>query len=303
MMFFRSIASVFSGVSAFPEMAKRNPFRAVFHLLLFCILVSCLCAGIRTWKIGKGIDTAAAGLEAHFGQVTVSSAGYIPEKNAEKARTFYLPGGFRLDYLKQENLPIVREIRNWKHQQGVFWLQNGFVMWVRPNPVLDAFYLAPIPFPMKQSYQLSPVKLQTLHPFNAAGIENFLKPYFQPVKDQGISAKRFSFPEEGNRLKHLLYAMLVITESLKHFFLTMLMILMFGAMQGFWRAPGLEKLGFGGTVALLSYASYPAVSAGILLENLSFPTGSEILFFVLFFIGQLLAFNEVRRSQSGNADS
>lgn len=302
MMFLRSIVSVFSGCSAFPELAKRNPFRAVFHLLLFCLLLACLCGGFRVWKAGHLIDRSVKGLEDHFGAVTVSSAGYVPEKNGAAARTFYLPGGVRLDYLKLENLPIVKDMVSWQHRQGIFWVPRGFVMWLHPDPARDAFYLAQIPYPYHSAYLLSPVKLQTLRPFKAAEVMKYLDQFFIPSKEQIDTVEQFTFSRFGSLLKSCLYMMFVIGGAGSYFTLTLVMILMFGLMQTFWRAPGLESLGFGGTVSLLSYAAYPSVTAGMLLESFSFPVGSEIVFFVMFFISQLLAFNEVRRSLSGGED-
>ena len=50
-MFLRSVGAVFRGVSAFPEFAKRNPFRALFHLLLFCVVLSFLCSVITIYRV------------------------------------------------------------------------------------------------------------------------------------------------------------------------------------------------------------------------------------------------------------
>ena len=80
---------------------------------------------------------------------------------------------------------------------------------------------------------------------------------------------------------------------------SLIVILMFAGMQALWKAPGLEKFGFGRTFSMLCYAAYPAVASGMFLKSFSFYNSSEIVFFILFFISQLLAFNEIRRVSGG----
>ena len=47
MQFFRTLIAVCSGPSAFPGLMNRNPFRAVFHLLLLCVLLALVISAFR----------------------------------------------------------------------------------------------------------------------------------------------------------------------------------------------------------------------------------------------------------------
>lgn len=302
MMFFRSVAAVFKGVSAFPEFAHRNPFRALFHLFVFCAMASFLGSGIQTWSAGRKIEICTNGLQKQFGDITVSDQGILPERSAETPHTFYFPGNFRLDYLTADSVAIVREIETWKQTGGIFWVQRGFLAWIRLNPQGNLFYLGNLPFPTTAAaMRMIPESKMLLKPQSPEEIESILKKYQgKPVlKQEKVSPENYSFQEIGNTLKQYIYVMIAFVDTFRNFFLTLVMILMFSAMQALWKAPGLEKLGFCGTLSMLSYAAYPAVLAGVLLEAFSFRSIAEILYFVIFFLYQLLAFNELRRAGTG----
>ena len=299
MMFFRSVAAVFRGVSAFPELSKRNPFRALFHLMLFCGITACLCSGIQSFFVWKKIGICVDGLQKQFESITVSGNGILPKRSAESSRTFYLPGGLRLDYLTEDSVPVVREMPEWKHHYGIFWVRRGFLIWFRPDPAKESFYLGSLPVPdSRTAMRMMPEVLTFFIPCSVEEVEKSLKKYQTLPEWKGESAE-YQFRDLGEMVGIYLYFVFAVAAFFSNFILTLIMVLMFAGMQSLWRAPGLENLGFGGTVALLSYAAFPAVAAGMLLESFSFRGLAEILFFILFFIYQLLAFNEVRRSNAG----
>ena len=302
MMFLSSVGAVFRGVSSYPEFSRRNPFRALWHLLLYCLLLALICSGIQLYSIGKKMDICADGLAKHLGTITVSEAGFFPEKMADEARTFSLPGNLRLDYLTPEYRSSVRDMGNWKQQMGIFWVRCGFLCWIRPDPSRDVYYIGNLPVPtMEQAVRMMPSPQVMLKPVKGAEVESVLERYQAvPRLDHGpVKEGKYEFSKVADSIKKYIYAALILQNWIGNFVLTLILILMFAGMQSLWRSPGLESLKFGGTVSLLSYAAFPAVSAQMILECFSFHLLAEILFFVLFFIYQLMAFNEVRRAASG----
>ncbi len=302
MMFLRSVGAVFRGVSSYPEFSKRNPFRALLHLLLFCFLLSLICSGIQLYSIGKNLDICAAGIAKQMGSLQVSEQGMFPEKGSDESFTFLLPGNLRLDYITPENLSQVREMGSWKQSMGIIWVRCGFLIWMRPDSSRELWYMGNLPIPdMNQAVKLMPKPQMMLKPVDLQNIETVLREYqAKPELEFGKpKTEKYEFAAISQSLKKYIYASLILRSWLDNFFLTLVLILMFAGMQSLWRAPGLEQLKFGGTVSLLSYAAFPAVSAQMILESFSFYLLAEILFFVLFFIYQLMAFNEVRRAVSG----
>lgn len=309
MMFLRSVCSVFSGVSSFPEFSGRNPLRAIFHLLLFCLIASLICGGIETRFAGQKMAPCIAELERTFGSITVSQAGILPAKDAATPRTFYLPGRIRLDYLTKDAVPILREMGDWEQICGVIWIPDGFLLWMRPESAGDQFYLTQLPLPsLTAAIKARPgsVPIQYLYPVGADRIEKTVRNTFSRRVPEAAGketrpapAEDFSFSGVGEKIRLYLYTANVFSFLFGYFFLSLIVILMFSGMQALWKAPGLEKFGFSKTFSMLCYAAYPAVSAGMLLKSFSFYNSSEIVFFILFFISQLLAFNEIRRVSGG----
>ena len=303
MMFFRSVCAVFSGVSAFPEFSGRHPLRAVFHLLLFCLFSALICGGIKTRLIGKTMDPCMRELERTFGSISVSQAGILPERDSGTPRTFYLPGKIRLDYLTEDAVPVLREMGTWEQKCGVIWIPGGFLFWMRPDLSRALFYLTQLPLPsFAAAIRATPVPIQYVYPVEASRIEKTVRESFlRSGEKRRVQAEKFSFSEMGKKIKGYLFAAHVFTFILGNLFLSLIVILMFSGMQSLWRAPGLENFGFEKTFSMLCYAAYPAIAGGMLLESFSFSSGSEMVFFVVFFISQLLAFNEVRRVNGNGA--
>lgn len=305
MMFLRSVGAVFRGVSAFPEFAKRNPFRALFHLLLFCVVLSFLCSVITISFIGKKVDICTRGLQDRFGKIQISDAGVLPEKNAGEPWYFYFPGNVRLDYISGEGQFSGKELEEWKQNIGIFWARCGFFVWMRPDPSRDMYYLMPL-VNIPEMVKFLPAGSEFFKLVGKNSVETELNRYLSKPEVSGIAAAEYDFISIGKTIRKYLYIILSLSMAMENFFLTSILILMCAGLQALWKAQGLETLKFGGTVSLLCYASFPALVLRMLLESFSFPGVGEILFFVVFFIYQMIAFQEVRRSlacgNSGNDD-
>ena len=301
MMFLRSVGAVVRGVSAFPEFAKRNPFRALFHLLLFCVILSFLCSGITLGFVGKRVDICTRGLQDRFGKILISEAGILPEKNAEEPWYFYFPGNVRLDYISGEGQFSAKELDEWKQNVGIFWAKRGFFVWMRPDPSRGFYYLMPL-VNLPETVKFLPAGSEFFKPVGKNAVESELNRYLTKPEIRELTDTSVDFAAIGKSVKKYLYVILSISAVLGNFVLTLILILMCAGLQALWKAQGLETLKFGGTVSLLCYASFPALTVRMLLESFSFPGIGEILFFIVFFIYQMIAFQEVRRSLAGGRD-
>lgn len=296
-MFLRSVGAVFRGVSAFSEFAKRNPFRALFHLLLFCLVLSFLCGGITVHFIGKKVDICTEGLQERFGKIRISDAGILPEKNEKESWYFFFPGNVRLDYISGEGQFTGSEMNSWKQNIGIFWARRGFFVWMRPDPSRKMYYLMPL-VNLPETGRFLPESSNFFKPVGQAAVESELNRYLSQPEVSGLSGTDYDFVTIGQMIKKYLYFILSISNAMGNFVLTLILVLMCSGLQALWKAQGLETLKFGGTVSLLCYAAFPALTIRMLLESFSFPGIGEILFFVIFFIYQTIAFQEVRRSVS-----
>lgn len=300
-MFLRSVKSVFSGVAGFPEFAKRNAFRALFHLFLFCFLFSLICSGIQTYFISQKIDICTAGLEKRFGGIEISSAGIRPEKNRDVSWNFLFPGNVRLDYFAPGDDLTGKKMNEWEQFSGIIWGQRGFFIWFRPD-ASKSYYMMPF-LNTDNAAKLMPVQKSYMAPVGQKEIEAELKRYQEKPDVKGIPTSRHSFSEIGKTIKIGCYAVFAVFATLGNFALTLILILMFAALQALWKAPGLDSLKFGKTVSLLCYTAFPALAIKMLLDSFSFPGVAEVLFYIVFFIYQMVAFNEVRRSITGEQNS
>lgn len=293
-MFFRSVGAMFRGVSAFPEFAKRNPFRALFHLLLFCLLTSFLCSGISSYFVNRKVDTCTAGLQEQFGRIVISETGIYPEKNAGEPARIYFPGNTRLDYFTPDTQFSGEEMKDWKQPMGIIWGRRGFFAWMRPDPGKETYYT--MPFGTTEVLPFMPEGSNFFSPIGPDGVAAELARYQKEHKVSGQATTYLDFAGIGKVIKIYMYFVLSITGWLGNFFLVLVLILMCAGLQALWKARGLETLKFGGTFSLLCYAAFPALALKMLLDSFSFPGIGELLFFVVFFIYQMIAFNELRRS-------
>lgn len=297
MMFFRSVGAVFRGISAFPEFSKRNPFRALFHLFLFTLLTALICSGIQTAFIAKKVDLCTNGLQKQFGRIQISENGILPEKNVKDSWSFYFPGDVRLDYYSPNGELTVPAMESWKQRMGIFWTRRGFLIWMRPDPSRDLYYTMPY-INSAEAVQFLPSGMSFFKSMTRANVTEELKRYQEKTEVKGIPVSNYEFSTVGKTIKIYVYFALAFTSLVGNFILTLILILMFAGLQALWKANGLETLKFGGTVSLLCYAAFPALAIRMLLESFSFAGAGEILFFIVFFIYQMIAFHEVRRSVS-----
>ncbi|MBQ9772260.1 MAG: hypothetical protein IJW23_10595 [Lentisphaeria bacterium] len=300
MMFLRSVGAVFRGVSAFPEFAKRNPFRALFHLFLFCLLTALLICWIQSVFINRKIDVCTAGLQKHFGRIEVSEAGVLPTKNKNVSWTFYLPGDLRLDYFAPGDKLAGKGMEKWDQRMGILWARRGFLVWMRPDSA-GTYYMMPFVH-TEAALKMLPSRDAFFQLTDQKTVEAELGRYQEKPDVKGITASQSDFSGIGKTIKIYTYIMLVLWSTFSNFILTLILILMFAALQSLWKAPGLEKLKFGKTVALLCYAAFPALVIRMLLESFGFLNMAEILFYIVFFVYQMIAFHAVRRSIADGGD-
>ena len=299
-MFLRSVGAVFSGISGYPELAKRSTSRALFHLLLFCFLLALVFYGIQSVFINKKVDVCTNGLQRHFGSIEVSDAGVLPEKNKNVSWSFFFPGSMRLDYFVDGDKLSGKGMKDWEQRMGILWGRRGFLVWMRPDS-RDSYYVMPF-YHTNEAVKIMPIRNIFLQQMDRKGVEAEFERYQEKPEVTGVVASKSDFAKIGKSIKICVYIMMVIGAVLTNFILTLILILMFAGLQALWKSPGLETLKFGKTISLLCYAAFPALTIRMILESFGFDGIAEILFYIIFFIYQMIAFHEVRRSIAEGGD-
>ena len=153
-----------------------------------------------------------------------------------------------------------------------------------------------------EAVRVMPIRNIFFQQMDQKGVETEFERYQEKPEVTGIVASKSDFAKIGKSIKICVYIMMVIGAVLTNFILTLILILMFSGLQALWKSPGLETLKFGRTFSLLCYAAFPALTIRMILESFGFNGIAEILFYIIFFIYQMIAFHEVRRSISGDGN-
>lgn len=301
MNFFKTVVSACSGPSAFPNLMMRSPQRALLHLFLLCLLLTFVISGFKFAGMERGRRIIAEAFSDYFGSVSMEKERIVPSRNADRPRTFLLSPEFRFDYLTKDSLKKLDGMDEWKELAGVFWCPRGFVLWTRKMNEPGIFLATPLPPPVDWVYTLFiPVGFassQVLTPgeFRAYLLEN----YFPGGKKDTPLFKEtvVRTPAEISvMVLKVLCVTFFISIFLGLFILSFVVSLLFAVMQHIFVPKVDVCLKFGPLLSVMIYASFPALviaSAALIVE---FPFFSfQTVFFIVFFIYQMLAFGAVQR--------
>ena len=199
---------------------------------------------------------------------------------------------------------IKRNIKLFFKDKGMFLtsLITPVILLVLYTTFLGNVYRDSFTMNLPETVKFLPAGSEFFKPVGKNAVESELNRYLTKPEIRELTDTSVDFAAIGKSVKKYLYVILSISAVLGNFVLTLILILMCAGLQALWKAQGLETLKFGGTVSLLCYASFPALTVRMLLESFSFPGIGEILFFIVFFIYQMIAFQEVRRSLSGGTN-
>lgn len=298
MNFIGTILQIFSGPSAFLRLMETGVLRVFFHLFLYCALLSLLACGISSMEIDREKKIMVAELGGYFGNLEISRKGILPEKHADRAKTFVLGEDRRLDYLTKESLSDLDQMSSWQENVGVIWTQCGFFIWKRIPDEKDRFGMMRVPLPFAED----PKELSGMFQFHlmtGSGLRSYLEKNgflkegagYPAVKSLALSPETIGSDIVSGILIYLFFAVF-----LSLFSLALMTSFLFALFQHFLSGRGGKKLRFSQLFVLMLYASFPALLFGAVFMLLDFAFISyHTVFFIIFFIYQISVNGAVQR--------
>ena len=308
MQFFQTITAVCSGPSVFPSLMNRNPFRAIFHLLLLCILLALVISVFKIAELREPRQIITKALGNYFGALVIQDGTSYPTRHAKRAKTFILTRNLRLDYMPF-SADVLGKMDQWKERAGILWTPRGFLLWSTVEGE-ERFILLPLPLPSPdQTVPALPLNAFSSTPFTAEEIRNYVQKNYFGKQEKAVEEKEKKAEDgERNALTIPLPSLVSSVSTVYNFFLgvsafaglffTALMItFLFAGAQNLFTPQGDRKIGFPRLMTIMVYAAFPPLIIAGLFTALSLPFLSfQTVFFVTFFIYQMLAFSAVNRS-------
>ncbi|MCP3965169.1 MAG: hypothetical protein GY750_20605 [Lentisphaerae bacterium] len=131
MNFFTAISGIFRGTSVFLVLMRHSLFKALLHLVMFCILCAAMLTVIQAVMHFKDIDNSWSLFNEECGGIQYTSKGILPIKQPEKMRFFSLPGNWEILYLPADYKGKVPDLKNSRSQRGFIWTPSMVVSWAR----------------------------------------------------------------------------------------------------------------------------------------------------------------------------
>lgn len=293
MHFFRTIIAVCSGPSAFPDLINRNPVRAIFHLFLLSVLLAFAVAALQIAAVKEQRAVISAALSDYFGSVVVGEKTVLPAKHEKERKTFILTRQLRLDYLP-DSAELLKGIGDWRERTGIVWTPRGFLLWSATEAEPGKYMLVPMPFP-SNAFSLAPF-MDSPAPLTAEEIEEYVqKNYFSGAAD-AVNKPSASIPVANlTAAAFAVYNAFIGFAAFTGLFFTALVAsLLFAGAQSIFAPRGEHSLKFPRMLTLMAYAAFPPLILASLVSSLVPFISFQTLFFILFFIYQLLAYGAVQ---------
>ena len=309
MGFFKTVHTLCTRTSAFPDLLGTPVWRAILHSLLLALLCPFLVATVKTCREKKDCADTLQRLEQESGGFgfcgkTICFGGSFGERHY----TFELFGSdVRLDYVTEKQQLEKMKPDHWREQSGVlltkdqaiFWTKtpdHSFLFWNIPAEIVQA-YLDPELTEGNHTEKLYDIAREASSAPRSAGELLAAAKVDTPQTGQEKAAPEFKRQDTAG----ILYRLLTLFWSLAFLQLLSecLLMLIFGGlcfalMEFLYLRMMPNKLPFGKVYMLTLYAMFPAMiiaSLSILLGQtfLSFQT----VFLIAFFIYQLFSFKKL----------
>ncbi len=299
MQFFQTITAVCSGPSVFPTLMNRNPFRAIFHLLLLCILLALVISVFKIADLQEKRKVISKALGSYFGTLVIQNGTSYPSRHAERPKSFILTQDLRLDYMPDSAEPL-KEMEHWKERAGILWTPRGFLLWSTVEGE-EMFVVVPLPLPsLERAVPLLPLNALSTTPFTAEEIRNYVqKNYFEKKTKAEENGKMLTIPLPRlvSTVSGVYNFFIGISAFAGLFFSSLMITFLFAGAQNLFSPKGEKKIGFPRLMTVMVYAAFPPLIIAGLFTALSLPFLSfQTVFFITFFIYQMLAFSAVSRS-------
>lgn len=316
MGFFKTVKTLCTRVSAFPELLQTPVWRAILHSVLLLLLCPLIAASVQTCRERKNCSETMQRLSQESGGIGFRGDTIaLGNSQAEQHYAFELFNSYmRLDYVTEKEQLDRVDPAQWKeqtgvlltHHKGIFWekLPDGsFRFWDVPADVLKVYFMPETASESASTklYQIaanSSTVLRTAEELRAAAAEK-LSPAAKTETEKTDSKATPEFsPQDPARMVTLALS-LFWTMAFSMIFLEGLLMFAFGSfcfafMEFLYLRMMPNKLPYGKVYMLTLYAMFPAMiiaSLSVLLGQtfLSFQT----VFLIAFFIYQLFSFKHL----------
>ena len=298
MNFFRTVIAVCSGPSVFPKLIDRNPLRVLFHLFLICFLLAFVVTIFKSFEVNREKKILVTELGNYFGALTVSKKGILPERHADRQKTFLLTEDRRLDYLTDKSLSGLDSMSSWQENAGIFWTECGIYLWKRFPDERNTYGMLQLPLPFSgQERNISSMFL--FRQFTGEQIKQYLA-------EHAFLKQGASYPvEESVTIPPQTIAADIVsgfivflfgTAFLALFLLSAAMTVLFAWFQSILSSRLEKKLTFRQVLGIMVYAAFPALllTAAAMIFELPY-LQFQMVFFIVFFIYQIPAYGAVQR--------
>ncbi len=310
MSFFRTVFSLCSGTELFPKMLEKpSLFRAFFHLFLLLILCT---AGvtIAAWLLNRdNVDLVCDRFMERTGGFEIKPNEILIGKEKERSRGYKLTETLRFDYFAKADDCKEESLKEKKAQYGIFCLPTGVVFWIRdPRQELPKYRLMVMPADIVYSMTFQTVNPNALLELQKQSTETLYSPaevcdiirkeLSEKKSDAPAKATNKSFKITKNLIAAQALAVMIlfhVSAYLVEVVMALLLVLIFFSLAQKFRFSGApKKIPYPTILTMTVYAMFPAIIAATFFQMMQlYFLSFQTVFFIIFFIYQLFAFNRV----------
>ena len=312
MSFFRTVFSLCSGTELFPKLLNGHSlFRAFLHLFLLLILCT---AGVvvASWLLNRdNVDLVCERFIERTGGFELKPEKIEIGKDANRTRGYKLSDRFRFDYFAKLDDCTEKALKEKKALYGIFCFRSGSVFWIRdPRHEVPMYRLMIVPADILYDMAARTVKPEMLlelqkqssdKSYTPADACNVIKKILRKaMKDSDETTRK-----DGKTIKIdmelisiqalTIIVLFQVSAYLTEVILSLLLVLLFFSLAQKFRFSGApKKLPYNTILTATIYATFPAIIAATFFQMLQFYYLSfQTVFFIIFFVYQLFAFNRI----------
>ena len=310
MSFFRTVFSLCSGTELFPKMLEKpSLFRAFFHLFLLLILCT---AGvvIAAWLLNRdNVNLVCERFMERTGGFEIKPDEILIGKEKSRSRGYKLTETLRFDYFAKADDCKEESLKEKKELYGIFCLPTGAAFWVRdPRTELPKYRLMIVPADIIYSMTFQTVNPNTLLQLQQQSAETLYSPAEvcdivrrelgnkTPVTPEKATKKTFKITKNLIAAQALAVMILFhVSAYLVEVILALVLVLVFFSLAQKFRFSGApKKVPYPTILTMTVYAMFPAIIAATFFQMMQlYFLSFQTVFFIIFFIYQLFAFNRV----------
>jgi len=293
MGFWKTLFQVCSGTEIFLRLTDCRLGKALLHLLILILLLGVLLAWGHSCRTDPEIQTVCGRLFSEIGSLQFTPAGVRTGRNPDRKQHYLLDDRLRFDYYPGHSLAEADQ-KDWNTPYGLIAMDNGLIFWMENYLGSGKGSYMIVPLTLEQN----PMKSEMIRTgLTGEKIFRFLKSRMEYQAGQKFHKL---LPEvTGEQVSEYLKACFKLTIFFGSLFnmilLTGMSLLFFAALHYVFSFPSERRLSFRQILVVLTYASFPALLAGVLYSFFMIPLISpQTVFFIVYFIYDMIVFRKIR---------